>query len=235
MEDTAAAAPVPEMNLIQRIWGILVSPRQTLESLREHPRVLGAILVLVVINLLATLALSGLIAQSQAEKMQGRPNVTQEQIDKAVQITRVTAPVFAAIAIPIIVFVVAGILFFIGNVILGGDARYKQMASGTAYMNMVLIPTLIVRLPLSLVKHDMQIQTSLAALLPEDASRTFIFHLLSRFDVFGLWTVALGVLVVSVMAKVDTKKAAVGVIGAWAVWSIIVLVLQSIIPGFGQM
>ena len=235
MEATIAPSETPQLNLLQRIWGILVSPRRTLESLRDHPRVLGAILVLVVINVLATLALSDLIVQAQVDKLQSRPNMTQEQIDKAVQITRITTPVGAAVGIPIVVFVVAGILFFVGNVVLGGDARFKQMACGTAYMNMVAIPTLIVRLPLSLIKHDVKIQTSLAALLPPDGPQGLLYHVLARFDVFGLWTLALAVLVVSVMGRLDVKKAAGGVIGAWVIWSILLVVLQSFIPAFGQM
>jgi hypothetical protein len=235
MEDTAVPASPPEMNLLQRVWGILVSPRQTLESLRDHPRVLGAILILVVINVLGTLALGDLIAQSQADRMQGRPNVTQEQIDKAGQITRITAPVFAAIGIPIVVFVVAGVYFFIGNVILGGDGRYKQMAAGTAYASMVLIPSYIVRVPLALAKHDVRVQTSLAALMSPDASTTVPYHVLSQFDIFNLWGLALGVLVVAVMARLDVKKAAIGVVTAWVIWSAIMVVLQSVIPGFGQM
>ncbi len=235
MEATLTPSETPELNLLQRIWGILVSPRQTLESLRDHPRVLGAILVLVVINILATLALSDLIVESQIEKIQSRPNVTQEQIDKTAQITRITAPIGAAVGIPVIVFVVAGILFFVGNVVLGGDARFKQMVCGTAYMNMVAIPTLIVRLPLSLIKHDVNIKTSLAALLPPDAPQGPFYHVLAQFDVFGLWTLALAVLVVSVMGRLDVKKATGGVVGAWVIWSIILVVLKSFIPAFGQM
>jgi hypothetical protein len=235
MEDVAVAGSPPEMNFVQRIWGILVSPRRTLESLREHPRVLGAILVLVVLNVAATLVLSDLIVQRQVEQLQNRPNVTQEQIDKTAQITRITAPIGALVVTPVMIFIVAGVLFFIGNVTLGGDATYKQMLAGTAYMNMVVIPTLIFRIPVSLAKRSIEVQTSLAAILPQAPPHDLLFRILARFDIFALWTLALGVLVVSVMGRIDVKKAAFGVIVAWVVWSVIVVILQSFIPGFGQM
>ncbi len=231
---TVAAEHRQEPSLPQRIWGVLVSPRVVFESLKRRPRILGALLVLIVINVGATLLLSDLIAQQQVDKMEARSQATPEQIAKVVQITRITAPIGAAVGTPVVIAIVAGVLLFIGNILLGGASSYREMFSGTTYAQMVGIPAVLVKVPLSLAKHEVDVQTSLAAILPTDASKTFLYHFLARFDVFALWTVALSVIMMSVMAGVTTKKAAWGVVGAWGLWSVLVILGQTFIPNFGR-
>ena len=238
MEPTAPpVAAAPDLSLPQRIWGALVSPRAVFESLRARPRLLGAILVLVVLMVAAGFLLADLTLEQQLAGLDNRPDMTEEgrvQAERMMTLTITKVGPFLGAAIGVIVvFVIAAVLLFVGNVLLGGDAKYKQYAAGTAHASMVVIPAMLVRVPLALATGDLQATTSLAALLSPESRGTMLHTALSRLDVFDLWQVALTVIMVAVMARVDTKKAAIAVVGAWVVWTAISVPLQSFFAGLG--
>ncbi len=232
---TPEPPPAPDMSLPQRIWGSLVSPRSVFETLRSHPRALGAILVLVLLFMVAGFLQSGVSLQQQLDQLDARQDMTEEgraTAEKGIRIFTTYGMPFAFAAGAVIgIVAIAGILLFLGNVVLGGDGRYKQYLAGTAHVQMVSIPMLLVRIPLVRATGDLQTPTSLAALLSPDRQGSLLYQALAQFDVFGLWQLGLSVILVSVMAKVETKRAAMVVVGAWILWSAIWVPVQVLLAG----
>ena len=202
--------------LHRRVIGIFVSPRAVFASIREHPRVLGALLLLVAVNLVATFFLLDVIVQDQATALESRPGMTEQQRETALKMVRIT-PVFAAVGNLAIVFVLAGLYLFLANIVLGGTTNYKTMLSAVLHVGLVAIPSSIVRVPLMLAKGTTQVSLSPAAFLSADGEKGFLYHLLSQFDIFSLWMIGLSALAVSVVGGVPIRKAAITVCAVWAV------------------
>ena len=232
------SAPAKDMSLPQRIWGILVSPRAVLESVRERPRLLGAVLVLAVLYLAAGILLTGPSTNDQLDQLsRGGGSMSAEELEAAqarvASISRFAVPASAVTFGLAAVFVAAGVLMLLANVALGGNCTFKAMAAATALTSMVGIPASLVRIPLSMAKGTTQVATSLAAVLPPDAQETLLYRVLNQLDVFGLWGLALNILAVSIVGRVPMRGAAIGVIALWLVWVVLVVLVQSLFAGLG--
>jgi hypothetical protein len=147
--------------------------------------------------------------------------MTQEQIETLVAAMRYVFPVLGALGPLFYVFVVSGAFLFLANVLLQGKTSYRHLTAAMAHIGMVTIPMLAVRIPLILANRDMDVQTSLAAFLPHAEEKGPLYYTLAQFDVFSLWMLGLCVLAVSILARVPLRRSAVGIIGAWVVWSLV--------------
>lgn len=236
MEATASVSESPPMSLPQRVLGVFLSPRKVMESLQARPRLLGAIVLVAVMAAAGTYLVRNEIVNQQVEKIQANQRMSPEQQETAIarteKITPIVVPITIVLGAVVTPFVMGAVLLFLANVVLGGAATYKRLAAGFAHVQLIGMLKLLIWIPLVKARHTVEVQTSLAALLSPERSKTLLYHFLARFDVFGLWTVALVAITVSVMGKMATRKAATGVIALWVVWSILVVVLGTV---FGRM
>jgi hypothetical protein len=109
-------------------------------------------------------------------------------------------------------------LFFVFNVLMGGDSTFRRNFSVYCYSSLIAIPSMIVKFPLIMTKGDLNVQTSLALLLSPDAKDTFLYRVLSSFDIFTVWQVVLVSIGMGVVYKYSTKKAFTAVVILWIVW-----------------
>jgi hypothetical protein len=207
-------------SLPQRIWGVFVAPRAVFQSLDARPRLLGALLVLIVLNAVAGVLVTDVAMQAQLDRMQSQPNADPAKTAAMEGVMRVVLPLLSALGPLLYVFLLAAVFLFVTNILLGGSTTYRRLAAVEAHIGMIGIPMLLVRVPLVLSTQDMKVQTSLAAFLPRSDSATFLYQGLAQFEIFTLWMVGLTVVAVSVLGKLPTRKAAIGVIGAWLLWAI---------------
>lgn len=210
-------APVSDLPLLRRVLGIFTSPRAVFASLRERPRILGALLIVVGVSLAATLLILDVIAQDQAAAIESRPGMTAEQIEAAMKVARVSIPVAAVVMNLVMGLLIAGLYLFLANILLGGSTTYRKMLAAVFHISLVSIPSAIVRVPLILAKGTAQVSLGPAALLPTEGDKGFLYHLLSQFDLFNLWMIGLSIIGVSVVAGVPMKKSAVALCVMWAV------------------
>lgn len=217
IDSRSAAGP----SLPQRIWGVFTAPRAVFEFLDTTPRLLGALLVLVVVNGLIGVLVTKVAIAARLAHLESMPNADASRTAAMVAVMKIAIPVVSALAIVGYIFIVAALLLFITNVVLGGATTYKRMAAAQAHIWMVTIAAGLVRVPLILSQQDIQVQTSLAAFLPQSDSATFLYQALARFDLFTLWILGLSVVSVAVLGKMPTRKAAGGVVGGWLLLAVV--------------
>jgi hypothetical protein len=223
-----------EFSLPQRIWGTFAAPRIVFQYLGERPRLLGALLVLIAVHVAISLLLGDIAFEAQIRQLEARPDMSAEQLaqaEKMIAFTRKAAPVLAAATPVVTVYVLAGILLLITNVLLKGRTTYRHLAAAVAHVALIVIPASIVQVPLVLAKGDINVQTSPAAFLSSAGDKGILYHFLAQFDVFFLWKLGLTVLAVSILGRIPVKRAAYGVAGAWVVWMLIWVPLASKFPG----
>jgi hypothetical protein len=234
--ESSIAPSAPELNLVQRLIGTFTSPRKVFESLRERPRFLGAFLIIVILSVVIGVLITPYTINAQLDAMAERGTQTPPEAQARVEQTmKVTVPIFSGLGIAVVVFALSGVYLFLANIVLGGSTTYRRVLAAVAHIGFVSIPSSIVKIPLMMAKGTVNVQTSLAALLPADGDKGFLYHLLARTDIFELWMWGLGIVAVSVMAGITTGKAARGVVGVWLILSLLLVLLGTLVPGMNTM
>lgn len=237
-------APVEELSTFQRVVSVFTQPRRLFEYLRQKPDWVVPIIVVVLFSLAASFLVYDIAIDDQIKKIEQNENIPDERKDTIIdnmEARREGAWRYVSIlAFPVVgVFVafslVSLVFLFIGNVILGGKARFKQIFSVYAYA--YLIPAIlgsIIKIPLILQKHSLDVRTSLALFLPSAETQSTLFRLLDSFDIFTLWFLAVFGIGYAIVYKFSTTKGLIAVFFTWLVWVLITKVaLASLFSAFG--
>ncbi len=240
-QDPAIATPAPSNeptpNSFQRIIGVLFSPDATFASIARRPDWVVPLVLLLIVSLAAGVIMAPRIdfAAPAREAMEQNKNVSQEQIDKTVRISTSIGKVFTYLA-PVLSLI--GLLVIAGVVLLafrifGGEGDFKQAFSVTCYSSIPSIIKSVVTLIIIAAKGGLIHPQTLATIvrsnlgfLVDYKTNPVAFALLSSFDIFSVWFLALLIIGFSYVARVSKVKAAVTIISLW----ILVLLLKLIGP-----
>jgi hypothetical protein len=239
---SAPSAEKKEMGVFEKITGIFISPRETFEALDRKPSWLVPFIIIAVMTLGMTILTRDIGMQDMMAKFQAR-EMPQEQIDKIAAQSQGIGKYIQMVLIPVATLVIwaifAGILLFCGNTLLGGSAKFKKVFSMISWSSLVGALAIIVNTAIILSKGTTQgVTTSLAVLLPVPGlsdKPSLFYRLLSKFDLFTVWSLILWAIGLSVIYKFTMKKSAGLVIALWAVWIVISIAFGSLFgPMFGQ-
>ena len=230
-----------EMGVLSRIIGVFSSPRETFVSLDRRPTWLVPFIILVIAVVVMQVTLRGVQAQEMVARLEAR-GMPQEQIEAiqarmqgpASYIGLVVAPIFMLI----VWAVIAGLLWFGGNTIMGGTSTFKKMFSLVAWSGLIGFLGIAVKTFLILSKGTtVGVTTSLAAFLPSPelgAAPGILYRLLSKFDLFTIWEMVLWTIGISVMYKFTMKKSACLVGTLWILWIVVSVALGGVFARFGM-
>lgn len=185
-----AAGDLPALHV--RVARVFVSPGRLFDRLREQPVWLGALIVVVA----AGLAWTWLVPEEllrQAILQQAPPDADPQMLDEMTRFARIGNAVAAAVGPFVVSTVVAGALFFVYNLVLGGDSTFRKLFSVTAHTLLIPAAGTLLTVPLVLATGDVETTLALHLLLPA-AEEGYLYRLLHGLNVFGLWAaVVLGI------------------------------------------
>lgn len=214
-----------------RLFGVLVSPVKTFESIAHKPTWGVALLVLVVAQLgLGAIAtpkfdMAEEIRQSVERRGQDVSDEQMEEILERADSFRWVGLGFQAIAAPAVYFLLGLVFWVLLRFV--GESEFSYPASMAALTHgfMPWVVATLLSLPLVFARDSLTptelrsglLASNLGALVPEDASPV-LKSLLASVDVFSLWTVAL--LVIGYAAVARTKRSTVAwvVVGLWVLY-----------------
>lgn len=191
--DGEAEEPLP--SLAVRVWELLLTPGRLFDRLRERPASIGAVVLMVVVAVASTWFMpEELLQQAAAANMPA--DASAEQMETAARFARIGGYVGSLLGPPVAVLLIAGMLLFCFNVVLGGAAEFRQLVSVSAHA--LLVPTLgsLLVLPLMIAANDPGVALALHLLVP-GLEEGFLFRLLHGLNVFGIWAAVLLGLAVS--------------------------------------
>lgn len=223
---------------ISRIFNIFFEPRKVFENLKIKPKWLIPFIIISIIGITSFYYTYPFIMKQQIARIEESERIPDAQ--KEMIIERMSEmehpPVwqlgFAPIGTLIYFLIIAGILFFVGNVLLGGDSSYGRVLSVFAYSSLIAIPAAIIKIPLVFMRETAEIQTSLALLLSPDMKESFIYRFLAQIDIFTIWTMILVSLGMAVMYNFTLRKSATTVFVLWLLWVLVSSALAGILGGF---
>ena len=195
--DAAPPGPATSPNLAARLFGVILSPRATFAAIVDRPRPFGALILVALVAaatnywLLSTEFGQLAILEQQVESMESfGMTVSDERYDEMARGLENVAYISAGGAflfIPIVTFLIAGIVWTTCYVILGAQAPFKAMYAVVTHIGAVNLLGLLFTLPLMYARGDMARTTTLAALLPMLEEGAFAHRALGLVDLFIVW------------------------------------------------
>jgi hypothetical protein len=225
----ADALPAEKKNVFARIAGALFAPIDTFTEIARRPDVIGPLLVLIVCGYIATAVMlprldMAAMAATQSEQMHKQnPNMSDDQLAQGLKISgAVTKVMFWIFPVLLVAWyaIVAGVLLLAFR-LFGGEGTFKQAFSVTLYAWMPLLLLSLVTIVVVLAQGTFNPMTaatlvkSNAAFLVDMKEQPVLFALLSAFDLFTIWTIALLSVGFAAVAKMSRAKAATIVISLW--------------------
>ena len=237
MENTVQpAVEEKERNFFERWVGVYFSPRETFESINRKPNWLIPLIALALISTFSVVIMSPVLKTAQINAIAERQGISEDEAEELLQrgasIQKYVVPLSSFVGVFVVTLIIAGIFFLVGNYFMGGETSYKKVLSIYCYIAFAIgLVGTIIKVPLILAKKSMSVQTSLAALLSEDARETFLYRLFSHFDIFTIWSMILMVIGMAVIYRFSTKKSAVLVGSLWLLWIVVSLLFKGIFGG----
>jgi len=223
---------------MKRVIDLYLSPGRAFQGLKEKPEwLMPLIVVLVVLTILSILTISttrDLISAQQIEAMKQR-NMTDEQIEQAMKFASgpmimVFGAIGTIIGILVVLLIFAGILnLFIP--MFGGEGGFRFVFSVVSYSALVKIPGQLLRWILIMLKHSLQVSTSLALFLPNPETKSFAYRLLSGIDFFIIWEMILVATGISITNNLKKQNAYILVFAIWIVSILLGIGLGSLFGG----
>lgn len=215
---------VKTMSGVSKVFNIFFEPRRVFESLNIKPTWIVPIIIVALLGVSFFYFTFPYMIDQQVQRIRDNENIPDQAKTSIIEkMEEQTHPplwqmAIAPAGILVSFIVVVAVLFFVFNVLLGGDSTFRRVFSTYCYSSLVTIPATIVKFPLVMAKENINVQTSLALVLSPDKQGSFIYSVLSSFDIFTIWQVMLLSIGLGVMYKFTTKKAMMAVFVLWIVW-----------------
>ncbi len=219
MTDPAPTDAAPSKSGAWLAFRVFDEPTQVFRKLAGNPRYLIPLICVVVVAALFAFATPADVlidqARDQIQPFVERGQLSEEQaaerIDEAAStVRRVIMFAGGAIAGPVILLAVAGVLALIFNAMAAEPVGFKREFSVVVHANMVSVAGTVLTV-LLMIFIDMRQPLSLGFLFPEDGG--FLYRYANQVTLFGAWNVFLLALGNTILTKAKGIGGALAVIG----------------------
>lgn len=221
------------MNIISRLQGVFVNPKETLTALSKKPYWLDALLiVLIAFTLFSYLAApyqrqDSIKIWEDSTKLKERMGeeayaMRIEQIKNPSQLQKILGIILAPIGLTIGLLISSLVIFFMGRI--GSvEGKYVQVFSALVHANFIdkLLGNALRIFLIFGKKSVMQTTTSLAILFPTLDYTSKAYIILSQFDFFQLWLFGILGFGLSSIFKISLKRALFISYGFWLIKSLL--------------
>lgn len=207
---------------VRAAW-VFGAPARLAESLRERPSWIDGLLLLVALSVLSAFLVPEEV-YLEAFASQAPADAPDEAVRQQAELFYGLRFVFAVLAPPVVVTVIAGVILFVFNVVLGGRATFGQLFSLSTHA--FLIPTVggLLTIPIIRATGDLQSTLSLHLLVP-DLGEGFVRRLLMGTNVFSLWAcVVLGIGIERLYDERGVRGAVGTILGLYLGWKVLAAV-----------
>jgi len=230
--------PTTSQGLLGRAVGVIFSPRATYAGVATHPRVLGALLLILFISCAGTIALlstevmqqAALEQQLQQRKAFGAPPMTEAQTAQMERMLPYFGYIGAASAATFLVIlsvVISGLMFAIFNALLGGDATFKQVLAVVVHSGFIFSLSTFFSVPLNYMRESLTSATNLGVFLPFLEETSFPARFLGALDLVVIWWMLNLAIGLGVLYKRRTGPIATGMLMTYLVIALVIAAVRS--------
>lgn len=221
---TASGTAAPK-GLLERAIGVIVSPRETYADVAARPRVLGALLLVLLIAIGAQTALlltevgKDALFDQQIRSIESFGMQINDQMYDSMERSLQWAPYFGAagtlIAFPIVFLVVSGIILGVFNAVMDGEATFKQVYAIVVHSGFLIALQQLFVNPLNYARESMSSPSNLAVFFPFLDETSFPAMLLGGLDLFFVWLIVNLAIGIAVLYKKRTSPIAMTMMGIY--------------------
>ncbi len=232
----------PELGFWSKFGNIIANPRIAFESLDKRPTWLMPMVILVAITVATTYYMFPVIIEKQLETFRSNPDISAEQLQlienqlsENIDTQMYLALAAQIIMTPLVFYILLSFIFyFVGSVILGGDATFKKVLAIFSWSTCILIISTFISFPLAIAKGTIGVSLSPALLLSNELIGTTVHTLLSKFDFFMIWFLAVFAFGFSVIYRFSIAKSYIAIGILWGIWIAISTVFANVFSRFGM-
>jgi hypothetical protein len=238
---TSAAAAPPDMGLLSRFVGVVVSPADTFRAVAARPRWLGMLVVVTLLGaVFATLPMTTdegreAALRSQVEGMESFGlTVTDAQYESmrgGMAIVPYTTFASVLIVSPLVTLLFAGLLYVVFTAVLGGGGTFSQLFAVAVHASVITALQQAFTGPLNYFRGAVSSATSLAVLLPMIDDQSFAGRVLAMTDLFLLWYGLVLAVGLGVLYRRRAQPIAIALYGIYAVVVVAVAAVMSRLGG----
>lgn len=229
------------MGLLGRFVGIITAPTDTYKAVVAHPAWLGMLaLVTVIVALGAALPMMTAAGQAAAIEANVRQmesmgfTVTDQMYDgmeRGASRMAYTAALGVIVMSPLVTLIMAGILFVLFAVALGGTATFTQVFAVVVHAGAISALGQLFTGSLNYFRGEMTSATNLGVLLPMVDEGSFLVRFAGMIDVFVIWWVVVLAIGLAVLFRRKTQAVATGLFSVYAVIALMAAAVLSRIGG----
>lgn len=223
-------APAPK-SLAARFIGIITSPRATYEAVVPHPKWFGmlALCVAVMAVLVGGFMLSPVGRDAWLDAALNGPMAPRDMNEQQLQAMERMAPLMGyftigwmLIGLPLVMALVAAILYAIFNAAMGGTATFKQVYTVLVHVGPIAVLSTLFTVPLNYTRGTMSSSTNLGVLFQFIDESSFLGRLLGTIDLFLVWQLMVLSIGLAVLYKRRTQPIATALFALYAVIALVI-------------
>jgi hypothetical protein len=229
---TESTDSTPSKGLVRDIIGIVSSPKEAFGRITKIGYWWGILIaILLVAGILHQIYHSELIDYT-IRQMEEKASESGQNLQGVMDFygnEAITRPMYSffTLAGQVVFILIAAILyFFIGSVLFGGTAKFKQVWVVSCWAYIIEIIGLIFRTPLILIKHNMETGLNFGLIFTEGAVGPKLYKILSMIDIFGIWHFIVAGIGLAVIYKFSTTR---GITISFISWLIVIAVSGALI------
>lgn len=236
----APSATAPK-SLAARAFGVLLSPRATYQDVAARPRWAGALGLVLLVVIAATLVFFSTevgrqaLLDQQIRSMEsfGRP-VSDAQYARLQQMAPYSSYFGAAgqlVFLPLTALIVSGLAFAVFNAALGCDATFKQVFAVVSHSGFVVALQQLFVLPLDYARQSLSSPTNLSVFLPMLDENSFPARMLGSIDLFVIWWAVSLAIGLGVLYRKRTAPIATTLLIMYAVIAVVIAAVKTALSG----
>ena len=220
-----------DMNIMQRMIGIFTGPAQVFKYLKDKPDFLIPLLLAILIGMSSGFLFYDIAINDQIANIEQNDRIPDDQkgqiLDrmegsKTGPMRLISPLVIGPLGIFLFYVLITLIFWFIGNVLLGGKAKFKQVFSILSYSYLIIIiMETIVKLPLILSKQTLKIDMSPGVLIDTAGISEILSRFVGSFDIFHIWFLVVFGIGFSIIYGFSKLKGLVSVFIAWLLYVVV--------------
>ena len=186
-----------QTSLFTKIVSIFWEPGKTFKAISEKVNIVDIIIPILLLTIVSWISLPYITPialkeqKAKIEQSEQFANMPEEQKEVMRERMESGGKIGGYIGAPITILLstvlLALVLWFVGNFLLGGDRKFMEMWGVAAYGSLIDLVASAVKIPLMVQKGSMKVYTSIAIFMEESA--TFLFRFMRSLDIFSLWKV----------------------------------------------
>jgi len=224
-----------EKTILSKILTLFWEPSGTFQSLKTKISwldILIPLLIVVIISLIATSYIVPIAINDQKVRIENSEKLSDVQKEAIIERmeSKADSPVqyiTTSIATVVKVLILATVMLFVSNFLLGGEVKYFTMLGITAYVGLVDVVSLGIKTPMIVSQDTTKVYTSLALLLEE--SEQFLFRFFANIDVFAIWKIFLFSIALGIILDKKTSKPFWIITIIWLIYAVAAALLAGLV------